>query len=745
MESCFTCLDEITPAVGIYSRAMKLIRDELYDAIFSDEYTAHRDGSAARVPYFSLLRKLHKSRQSELENVTLREERAREELEHTRRQHAKAEAKITKLEAVIKQLRGSLGTEKAEHEALKVSSKKFVENETRDLQCRIEKLELELRQNHHQAEKNEVVLNDAAKYIEGYKKMQEAFKVPFNHQSAQLVKADIGQKTVLKRSLGEAKSLRAQLLGARNAAVAELEAGFAREGSDLEQIKRRYAVSMDEVAHELKMNLDHCAALEASMRDMSQRDQIQHEISGKFKTDDAVIDRFSMSLQVSEDNGQSFFDLGSTPHCTSCNARTMFCPHVVPNGSITIKVPSQSTHIQLTRPIARFAAAKSKKGSKKRKQSKSGRAGSRSGTKPKGAPGNTPGNAANDPAAAQAKGGRAEAGGSATERGDAYQEECALNVERETVYRLPREMETRSMHKLLADFYMSLPPQDKSLVFDEDEDEDEAEVPSRQQAFVTFLDARYGAPAVATSVANDVFAAIQTHASDPHLRVLGHVLNGVSDAVVARHYMYISSILDRFEWEPNPENVDHIFCELYNFCDSDERDQLGLEYESVRTHGVTRENLETFLLGLVANQKEPWMLRGRAITAKYTTMSAGYMTLDDLRDCVTTSFPHFEQEQRGMIDVLFRHSEAQSRFMGGKGGLVPSDRCGEIIAYLWLQSEADEICLAVIDRLSGLSEWKRVQARKAREVQKQKNATLKRLSAAQQAKGAAASKPQSDA
>ena len=84
VESCFACLDEITPAVGIYSRAMKLIRDELYDAIFSDEYTAHRDGNASRVPYFSLLRKLHKNRQSELEDVTLREERAREELQHTR-------------------------------------------------------------------------------------------------------------------------------------------------------------------------------------------------------------------------------------------------------------------------------------------------------------------------------------------------------------------------------------------------------------------------------------------------------------------------------------------------------------------------------------------------------------------------------------------------------------------------------------------------------------------------------------
>ena len=37
LQSCFSCLDEIIPMVGFYTRALKLIRDELFDAIHSDE------------------------------------------------------------------------------------------------------------------------------------------------------------------------------------------------------------------------------------------------------------------------------------------------------------------------------------------------------------------------------------------------------------------------------------------------------------------------------------------------------------------------------------------------------------------------------------------------------------------------------------------------------------------------------------------------------------------------------------
>eukprot|EP00729_Bicosta_minor_P027251 gene27251-9993_t len=82
--SCFQAFDAVIPEVGIHSRTLKLLRDELYDAVHSDEYTANRSGQVSRIPYFTLLAGLHKTRNRDVDRALAAERHAQQELGRTR-------------------------------------------------------------------------------------------------------------------------------------------------------------------------------------------------------------------------------------------------------------------------------------------------------------------------------------------------------------------------------------------------------------------------------------------------------------------------------------------------------------------------------------------------------------------------------------------------------------------------------------------------------------------------------------
>lgn len=65
---CFEMLDEIIPLLGTHSRVIKLLRDELYDAVYSNEYSTGAEDCTSnctpqRQPYITLIRKYHNQSQ----------------------------------------------------------------------------------------------------------------------------------------------------------------------------------------------------------------------------------------------------------------------------------------------------------------------------------------------------------------------------------------------------------------------------------------------------------------------------------------------------------------------------------------------------------------------------------------------------------------------------------------------------------------------------------------------------------
>ncbi|MEE6486694.1 hypothetical protein FKM82_014675 [Ascaphus truei] len=71
----FDVLDKVTPQLGVYSRVLRLIRAEIYDAVYRPPLTGsqvwkHSEGLITQVPFFSLVRRMQDERNEEVEKVT---------------------------------------------------------------------------------------------------------------------------------------------------------------------------------------------------------------------------------------------------------------------------------------------------------------------------------------------------------------------------------------------------------------------------------------------------------------------------------------------------------------------------------------------------------------------------------------------------------------------------------------------------------------------------------------------------
>ncbi|XP_055502911.1 uncharacterized protein LOC129704064 isoform X3 [Leucoraja erinacea] len=104
MKMVFQVLEDILPELGIYTSVLKLIRDELYDGVYSSQLTVNSGSetgitdAATRAPYFSLLQCLQGKRNEEAEAVSiklndLRETLLQKEQEEIHLHHSVAELK----------------------------------------------------------------------------------------------------------------------------------------------------------------------------------------------------------------------------------------------------------------------------------------------------------------------------------------------------------------------------------------------------------------------------------------------------------------------------------------------------------------------------------------------------------------------------------------------------------------------------------------------------------------------------
>eukprot|EP00794_Sanderia_malayensis_P005469 gene5469-6153_t len=125
---CFQTLDEIIPKLGIFQKVIKALRDDMFDSIFSDQYTTKSDKNnkqeVCRIPYFTLVKRIVDQRDEKTDEL-------RDEIAKLKSFNDDKEGVIHEKDKRIDMLHLKLSLENSEKS--KADMKRFNERKTSDL------------------------------------------------------------------------------------------------------------------------------------------------------------------------------------------------------------------------------------------------------------------------------------------------------------------------------------------------------------------------------------------------------------------------------------------------------------------------------------------------------------------------------------------------------------------------------------------------------------------------------------
>ncbi|XP_071947755.1 uncharacterized protein [Antedon mediterranea] len=248
----FKVFDDVIPHTGVFSKVLEIIRDEVYDAVFSERYTSSQEVETSyktatnvvvdrgeetktyieRIPYFSLVQTVFAQRNEEVEELKEELIRFERQLKDKEKQNMDAQSIITsqsqqilKLSKTVENKSQVIEGKDDEIESLKETSSDFEKKTTNDKR-RLENIIRKLEENLSEEEKEVNFLNQ---YKKGYDDLHQAFifspeedKFPGMHSKKK--KAVLStKKNHLLSSYEAAKKIEQQLLKVQNQIIEEFD------------------------------------------------------------------------------------------------------------------------------------------------------------------------------------------------------------------------------------------------------------------------------------------------------------------------------------------------------------------------------------------------------------------------------------------------------------------------------------------------------------------------------------------
>uniref|UniRef100_UPI00398E8431 uncharacterized protein n=1 Tax=Pristiophorus japonicus TaxID=55135 RepID=UPI00398E8431 len=212
MNLVFHVLDDLLPQLGVFTRVLKLIRDELYDGVYSSQLTGSsgpESGIAdaiARAPYFSLLHQLQGKRNEEAEAVCTKLNHLREILLQKEHGQLNLQRSLAELKENNKVLEGHvIFLNEKVHE--KTEETKRLHQDHQDLQEEVAK----------QARCYEVTITDLRAMLQSamdqvaslsqYKKVYEELREGFRYPMEMKKKSSLS--TIFTKTTGNRKAVKA--------------------------------------------------------------------------------------------------------------------------------------------------------------------------------------------------------------------------------------------------------------------------------------------------------------------------------------------------------------------------------------------------------------------------------------------------------------------------------------------------------------------------------------------------------
>ena len=233
MTTCFHVFDEIIPDLGVYKKVLMMLRDELYEAVYSNEYTTappkkgkNKATYIQRIPYFVLVNRVFEERDKNADQLRANITALENKLAEKDQQLEEANQNIEQLKKSLKDCSDKIYNMEIEMENKNLEQRKLEANIQYEQMMqqaakdRYEKRISSLKEELTQAKERNKFLE---KFKEGYDTLEEAFNDSTVFEKKPQKSAVLTRRAQLIQEIANAKLLEEQLLTMQNFVIEEFE------------------------------------------------------------------------------------------------------------------------------------------------------------------------------------------------------------------------------------------------------------------------------------------------------------------------------------------------------------------------------------------------------------------------------------------------------------------------------------------------------------------------------------------
>lgn len=271
MTTCFNVFDEILPDLGVYKKVLKMLRDELYESVYSNEYTTvppkkgkNRTSYIQRIPYFVLVNRVFEERDKNADQLQANIAALENKLTQKDKELEESNQNIEQLKKSLKDCSDKIYNMEIEMENNNLEQRKLEANiqyeqmMQQGAKDRYEKRIASLKEELAQAKDRNKFLE---KFKEGYDALEEAFNDSTVFKKNPPKPAVLTRRAQIIQEIASAKLLEEQLLTMQNAIIEEFEL-FLEENKaspttevDLKSSASNFRVTPDD-EHEMRVKLE---------------------------------------------------------------------------------------------------------------------------------------------------------------------------------------------------------------------------------------------------------------------------------------------------------------------------------------------------------------------------------------------------------------------------------------------------------------------------------------------------------
>ena len=706
---CFEMFDEVIPMLGQYKRAMKMIRDQLYDAVFSRQYTVNieneilgpspnrgttsvaiKNTSIERVPYFEISNKLvdERNRRAEIAEEQVEQlknivEELNDEIAAFQKNISDLESAVAKQEDEIQTLRTNLAAEEQENRKLGIElryQQEKMNRRAKDFEDSIQDL-------------NEQLVQESGKVHEltHFKTCHDNVQSEFCDPTAFLPLPQKGlfsmKEQKLRKDIAEGAMLENQLLLLRNTCIDNydefLEECHVKENSSVltrmgkssfnerpanrqmstdEERKRHetaFVNTINDIENELAQNVQHLLILKNDLDKINVVKRQSKHIENVLGDEEKSMEDDLTLLGIIKDASMNYKFVPQEPILSkyaivvlySCNQGKTFqelpgVQHCKSCATKTLVCPHRVTNQEKVFHLPLQCT--------------------------------------------HIKFTRPELQVSypyqshfpATSLNFSKQGQCQkvypkiwndLAIrESSNLKRTPRALKTDFLVSLIEQFYASVLLHDGGNV-------DEDLVPILQ-TWYDFLNHRYQSKRVAVVVARDVVETIQSSVPlQPFVQMFAECLCGNLDPATFRYFLLLRRLIQIVQWT-SIEDFRAFSSIVYPFMDVDDLEQFTMSYRAFSQNTIDETRVREFFLSLILKLREPAFHEMENQLLSRPEVSSGVMTDIAFMESITEISPLSSQR---LCQRLYGQSKADT-----EGNHVSITRLSQIACYIVLHQQA---------------------------------------------------------